>query len=511
MAIFHLSAQAISRTGGRSATACAGYRAGECIIDERTGVKHDFTRKRGVVHSEIFAPEGAPSWCHNRSDLWNKVEKTEKRKDAQVAREINLALPAELNERERLELVRAYVADTFVSAGMVVDLCVHAPSSRDGDARNHHAHIMLTMRRLDGDQFGQKERAWNAPELLIQWRKKWADAANAALEKAGHRVRIDHRSHAERGITEQPSQHHGPAVAGILERGADSEVAERQAAERSARELAQLATQVAIAKAQATATLEELAAVEAAEARAQAKAEAECQEQARVDAQAKAEAERQEQARVDAQAVTQAQALAAQMQLWRDKEAASEAEAARKLKQARDDYEAAKKALAEAVRAEDVAQAKVDALYPAWRDAVEGQRKAAQSIWQTTRAIPKLPAWLQAIDAYNAAKSVLAALSAIVQRARQVLANAWTLLMELAPSIRESQQAAKAADQTRQKEQRQAPQASEQEKRDAIRAARLRALEMPAEEKPAEWQPEKLPQEHDNDPQRDRGRDRERG
>lgn len=193
MAIYHLSAKVISRAGGRSSVAAAAYRSGGWLHDVRQDLAHDYSRKGGVVHAEIMAPENAPDWMHDRDRLWNAVEAVEKRKDAQLAREIEVALPRELDRGARLELLRGFVERAFVDRGMIADIAVHEGKARDGHGQPH-AHIMLTMRELTGEGFGKKARDWNAPDLLLGWREAWARDANAALERAGRSERIDHRS-----------------------------------------------------------------------------------------------------------------------------------------------------------------------------------------------------------------------------------------------------------------------------------------------------------------------------
>lgn len=203
MAIYHLSAKVISRAGGRSSVAAAAYRTAGRLRDDRQGLEHDYSRKGGVVHSEIMAPENAPDWMRDRDQLWNAVEAVEKRRDAQLAREIEVALPRELDRGERLELLRGFVQREFVDRGMIADVAIHEGKARDGHGQPH-AHIMLTMRELTGEGFGQKDRSWNAPDLLLGWRGAWARDANTALERAGRSERIDHRSlDAQRAEAEQ--------------------------------------------------------------------------------------------------------------------------------------------------------------------------------------------------------------------------------------------------------------------------------------------------------------------
>jgi len=193
MAIFRLSASIISRAKGRSATAAAAYRAGERIEDRRTGDVHDYSRKGAVEQTQIFAPDGTPDWMLDRAALWNAVEAVERRKDAQLAREIQLALPRELSSEQRYSLVREFVQSAFVAQGMIADVAIHNPPAQDG-GEQPHAHVMLTMRALTGESFGAKERAWNSDELLASWRAGWAQCANQHLEQAGSFERIDHRS-----------------------------------------------------------------------------------------------------------------------------------------------------------------------------------------------------------------------------------------------------------------------------------------------------------------------------
>lgn len=193
MAIYHLSAKVISRAGGRSSVAAAAYRTAGRLHDDRQGLKHDYSRKGGVVHSEIMVPENAPDWMRDRNQLWNAVEIIEKRRDAQLAREVEVSLPRELDRGQRLKLLRGFIQREFVDRGMIADIAVHEGKARDGFGQPH-AHVMLTMRELTGDGFGKKDRTWNAPDLLLGWREAWARDANIALERAGRSERIDHRS-----------------------------------------------------------------------------------------------------------------------------------------------------------------------------------------------------------------------------------------------------------------------------------------------------------------------------
>jgi ATP-dependent exoDNAse (exonuclease V) alpha subunit len=203
VAIYHFSAKILSRSTGRSAVAAAAYRSGARLQDERTGRAYDFTRKRGVEHAEILAPPHTPDWMFDRAELWNGVEKAEKRKDAQLAREIEVALPRELAAERRAVLVREFVQNEFVSQGMIADVAIHVGRAGDG-AEQPHAHIMLTTRTLTTEGFGPKAREWNASEKLEGWRVRWAGHVNRELEREGHAERIDHRTlEAQRAAAER--------------------------------------------------------------------------------------------------------------------------------------------------------------------------------------------------------------------------------------------------------------------------------------------------------------------
>lgn len=222
MAIYHLSADIIKRSKGQSAVACAAYRAGTRLEDRRIGEAFDYTRRGGVEHAEIMAPANAPAWMRDRVELWNAIEGAEKRKDAQLAREVRVALPHELSAAQRLQLVREFVNEEFVGKGMVADVALHAPG-RQGDERNHHAHILLTLRAIEGDHFGKKCRDWNQADHLGRWRSNWADKVNDALAREGVDARIDHRSLAEQGIDRAPQIHLGPMVSEMERRGVETD------------------------------------------------------------------------------------------------------------------------------------------------------------------------------------------------------------------------------------------------------------------------------------------------
>ena len=224
MAIFHCSMQLISRSQGRSATAAAAYRGGYEIEDERTGRTFDYSNRRGVLDDTILAPEQAPDWATNSSDLWNKVELAERRKDAQVARENVIALPHELTQEQNKSWLHAFVQEAFVSRGMAAQVSIHAPG-KEGDHRNLHAHVLLTTRAITQDGLAdKKDRSWNAKATLQEWREGCARHINQALERAGHKERVDHRSYEDQGKDKMPTQHLGPDAAKMERTGEKTRV-----------------------------------------------------------------------------------------------------------------------------------------------------------------------------------------------------------------------------------------------------------------------------------------------
>ena len=210
--------------------ASAAYRAAERLHNDQLGRDHDYTAKAGVVHSEILLPDGAPARWLDRGMLWNEVEAGEKRRDAQLARDIEISLPREMRQAEAIRLAQDFVREQFVKHGMVADLNVHWTTASDG-ALQPHAHVMLTMREVvpgqDGDaeraRFGNKVVAWNDRGLLRDWRERWAEMANARLCELDHDVRIDHRSYAAQGIELEPQHKIGPAGTRREHRGEDAE------------------------------------------------------------------------------------------------------------------------------------------------------------------------------------------------------------------------------------------------------------------------------------------------
>ncbi len=224
MAIFHLTAKVISRGKGQSAVAAAAYRSGERLRDEQANEQKFYqARAERIEFTAIMVPKDAPDWAQDRNQLWNHAERAEKRKDAQLAREIEVALPHELTPQQREWLVKDFAREAFVRKGYAVDIAIHAPD-KTSDERNHHAHIMVTMRTLDADGFAaKKDPSMNRREQLGEWREQWAHLANRHLERHGHEVRIDHRSLKQQGIEREAGIHLGYAANEMAQRGAQSD------------------------------------------------------------------------------------------------------------------------------------------------------------------------------------------------------------------------------------------------------------------------------------------------
>ena len=222
MAIYHFSAKVICRANGSSAVASAAYRSASQLQDERLGRSHDFSNKADVVHSEILLPQGAPERLTDRASLWNEVEAGEKRKDAQLAREVEFAIPREMNQAQGVQLARDFVENQFVKRGMVADLNVHWDMGKDGQPKPH-AHVMLSMREMESEGFGQKVREWNGTALLKEWREAWESHVNQRLAELDIDARIDHRTLAEQGIDLEPQHKIGPGGSRRFERGENAE------------------------------------------------------------------------------------------------------------------------------------------------------------------------------------------------------------------------------------------------------------------------------------------------
>ena len=222
MAIYHLSVSIVKRSAGRSVVAAAAYRAAAKIEDVTTGLVHDYTRKKGVDHSEILSPISASlgnEWILNREQLWNQAEQIERRKDAQLAREITIAIPVELDRASQIELVREYVRVNFVEQGMIADINIHHL-----DGNNPHAHLLLTMRNLQTNskgevEFGLKNTDWNGKDLLLAQRKSWQEITNKYLAAASSDARIDCRSLEAQGSPYIPQIHVGVHAMAMKRKG----------------------------------------------------------------------------------------------------------------------------------------------------------------------------------------------------------------------------------------------------------------------------------------------------
>ena len=231
MPIYHLSVKAISRSDGRSAVACAAYRSGEKLLDEKYERTQDYTKKTGVEFTNIYAPPNTKPELFDRQTLWNTVEKVERRKDAVLAREFEIAFPCELNAEQRKQLLDELCQKLVEKYGVVVDAAIHAPHTESGsDARNYHAHIMFTTRAINenGEFAAKKYRDFsrdNGTQTVCDWREDFADLCNKHLELAGFDERVDHRSYADQSKDYlEPTVHEGPTVTAMRRKGIDTEI-----------------------------------------------------------------------------------------------------------------------------------------------------------------------------------------------------------------------------------------------------------------------------------------------
>lgn len=236
MAIYHCTTKPISRSNGRSATASSAYRASEKITDLRTGLVHDYTKKKGVEYTEIISNLDIEL---SRSEVWNTAEMTETRKNSRVAREFIVALPNELNSEQRKDLAKEFAKHLVTRYSVVADLAIHAPS-KDGDDRNHHAHIMITTRKasivdnelkltdkadLELSNTQRKDRGLCVTQDEIkEIRETWANMANRALELSGSKERIDHRSYEDQNLDLEATIHEGPKVTQLRRKGIETEI-----------------------------------------------------------------------------------------------------------------------------------------------------------------------------------------------------------------------------------------------------------------------------------------------
>lgn len=247
IALFHFHVTQIKRSAGQSAVAAAAYRAGEKLHSEYYGEDSDYTRKGGVICSEILLPPHVPPEYADREMLWNAVEKAERGKKAQLAYSFDIALQNEFSMQENIDLARQFLSDNFVSRGMVVDFAVHQPDKENSGISNPHFHVMCPIRPIEPDgRWGNKQRReyvldehgervldeagnyvfnavsttdWGKPETLEVWRQTWADLCNAKFAEKGLDCRIDHRSFARQGVEQIPTQHEGPTVRAMEAKG----------------------------------------------------------------------------------------------------------------------------------------------------------------------------------------------------------------------------------------------------------------------------------------------------
>lgn len=404
MAIYHASLKAVQRSAGRSATAAAAYRAACVIVDARTGERHDYSKKRGVLHAELRLPGGqAP----DREQWWNSVELHHKRGDAVVARELVVALPVELDQDRQIYLARKMAAALAKQYSVAVDVCVHEPS-KDGDDRNTHAHILMTGCTVN--QAGELGKKCEALDPIHCARKKiptaaewvrpiWEKLANEALADAGQDARIDHRSNADRGIADAPTQHHGPAVTDMIRnaKSDDSDVLRRQA------------------DAAAAAAVELL-------------------ERQLIDARAAAD-------RLQMQADDAAAELAIEARIAQQEQ---EQEQDKKLKE-----KARQQALADAIARHTKIDAEIDramadrqiamrrmqAAAIAQRTAEAEQREAGQSLLKTALSIARIKEWKKIEEAYHRAVEIYHRIENRLTQLRESLSDAWEQIIAIDPSI----------------------------------------------------------------------------
>lgn len=251
MALYHFHVDQVKRSEGRSAVASAAYRAGEKLHNLWDGETHDYTKKGGVVFTEIMLPPNVPEHFSDRSTLWNDLEQFEKRGDAQLAYSFDIAMQNEFTLEENIEFARQFVREQFLSAGMIVDFAFHLPGKDENDIPNPHFHVLVPIRPLneDGtwgakqhrvynlDENGQRIKKengqwdfvavpttdWGRPETLQKWRKEWAKFINSKFEEKGLDCRIDHRSYVDQGLDLLPTVHEGPQVRKMEKRGIRTE------------------------------------------------------------------------------------------------------------------------------------------------------------------------------------------------------------------------------------------------------------------------------------------------
>ena len=240
MSLFHFHVTQVKRSAGQSVVTSAAYRAGEKLYSEYYGEVSDYTRKGGMICSEVFLPPQVPAEYQDRATLWNAVERAERGKKAQLAYSFDIALQNELSLDENIALARQFVSEQLVGRGMIADFAIHQPDKKDGGIPNPHFHVLCPIRPVEADgSWGQKQRRvyrlgedgnrimgkdgkplfdavpttdWGDPETLEHWREAWADMVNAKFEEKGLTCRIDHRSYERQELDLLPTVHEGVAV-----------------------------------------------------------------------------------------------------------------------------------------------------------------------------------------------------------------------------------------------------------------------------------------------------------
>jgi hypothetical protein len=224
VAQYRLEVKAIKRSDGRSAVAAAAYRAAARLLDERLEMVFDYTGKGGVAFTGVMAPDDAPAALLERESLWNAAEAADRRADSRTAREVLISLPHELTDAQRHALVRAFVSESLVGRGMIADYGIHYPDAH-GDERNHHAHILVTTRRVGPDGFGFKAREWDNPDAVKALRLEWEQIQNLHLRQhlGPEAPQVTSHSLGDQGHDAEPTIHLGPAASGMERRGEGSD------------------------------------------------------------------------------------------------------------------------------------------------------------------------------------------------------------------------------------------------------------------------------------------------
>ena len=227
MALYSCSVSNIKRSDGRSSVAKAAYNSRSRLEDTRTGNIYDYSLKKDLGFSEIITPDNAPSWMSDRQELWAKNELVNKRRDARVAKEILVALPRELDTNQQINLIREFVQDNLISLGVVADINAHELEPSNEPDWNPHVHILISTQHIEGEEFGQKITELNKKDFVVNLRKNWADYTNKALELAGSKERVDHRSLKELGVKRIPQIHLGHKVWAMKQKGIATERGDR--------------------------------------------------------------------------------------------------------------------------------------------------------------------------------------------------------------------------------------------------------------------------------------------